>query len=122
MFLSVNSNIYVISCSVSIDWLFFLFIIMGIFFCFFLSLVIFIEYLIFFFLIFWPYLQHMEVPWPGTESEPQLQTMPELQQLWSLAYYTGLGIEPSPPQQSKLQQSIPLTHCNTAETPAIVNF
>lgn len=35
------------------------------------------------FLVLWPYLWHMEVPRPGIESEPQLQSMP-LQQHWIL--------------------------------------
>ena len=29
------------------------------------------EFLFFFF--FWPYLQHMEVPWPGIQTKPQMQ-------------------------------------------------
>ena len=33
-----------------------------------------------FFFLFWPHWQHMEVPGPGIESEPQLQPAPQLQQ------------------------------------------
>ena len=33
-----------------------------------------------FLFLFWPHLRHMEVPRPGTESELQLQPMPQLQQ------------------------------------------
>ena len=29
--------------------------------------------------------QHMEAPWPGMESEPQLQPMPQLWQCWILS-------------------------------------
>ena len=46
-------------------------------------------YLIFLFLKFnyfalWPYLRHVEVPRPGTESKSWLQPVPELQQHWFL--------------------------------------
>ena len=37
-----------------------------------------------FYLFIWPHPQHMEVPWPGMKSEPQLQPTPQLWQSWIL--------------------------------------
>ena len=36
-------------------------------------MIVFISLLDFIFFLFWPYLQYMDVPRPGTESEPQLR-------------------------------------------------
>lgn len=37
-----------------------------------------------FFFFFWPHPEHMEVPWPGIESDPELQPVLQLRQLWIL--------------------------------------
>ena len=42
------------------------------------------------FFIFWPHLQHMEVPRPGTEPKPHLQSTPQLWQ--QLTHYITVGI------------------------------
>ena len=43
------------------------------------------------FVCFLPHLRHMEVPGPGTESQPQLRPIPQLRQHWSLTHCTTVG-------------------------------
>ena len=55
----------------------------------------------------------MEVPLPGTESEPQLPSMPQLQQCWIL-YPIALGWGLNPCLRTNLRF---LTYCSTGRTP-----
>ena len=52
-----------------------------------------------FFFFKWLHPRHMEVPGPGTESEPQVQPTPD-----PLTICTRLGIKPSALQQLELLQ------------------
>ena len=45
--------------------------------------------------------QHVEIPKPGIESEPQLRPMQQVQRPSILNLPPGLGIEPAPPQWSE---------------------
>ena len=44
-----------------------------------------------FFFLFWPHMQHMEVPGPGMKSKVKLQSMPQLWQcqILNLLYHSG---------------------------------
>ena len=57
----------------------------------------------------------MEVPRPGIESKPELQSVPQLWQykIFNPLHQARLGIKLVPPQR----QAGLLTHCNVAGTP-----
>ena len=49
---------------------------------------------LFIYLFLWPHLRHMEVPGPGIESKPQLQSMPQLARSFN-PLHEAVGLNPS---------------------------
>ena len=67
--------------------------------------------------VFWPCLQHMQVPGPGTESEPQLCPTPQLQQCWILNPLRGARDQNLSLCRAAAVRS--LTYCTIAGTAVI---